>query len=96
MVPARFVLALAVVCNRDFQSPGLRKHSGVGLELPYNGADWLRLSLVNTSLSNLFSSSAVHGGVVDVFLSGVKPICFLFSAGGSINCRIASISWTMV
>ena len=27
----RFVLALTVVCIRTFQSPGLRKHPGVGL-----------------------------------------------------------------
>ncbi|MDA8027405.1 MAG: hypothetical protein M0Z25_00270 [Nitrospiraceae bacterium] len=28
IVPARFALALAVVCNRDFQSPGLARIPG--------------------------------------------------------------------
>lgn len=42
----RFVLTQSVVCNRCFQSPELRKHSGVGLKPCYNVADWLPLSLV--------------------------------------------------
>ncbi len=64
-VSGRFALALPVVCTGDFQGPGLRKHPGVGLELSCNGAGGNPLSLVNPSLSNLLSSSAVHGGVVD-------------------------------
>ncbi|MCL5954451.1 MAG: hypothetical protein M1509_08100, partial [Nitrospirae bacterium] len=61
----RFVLALAVVCIGGFQSPGLRKHPGVGLVPVANVAGWVPLSLVNPSLSNLLSSSALQGGVVD-------------------------------
>ena len=66
LVPACFALALTVVYSRNFQGPGLRKHPGVGLEPIGNGADWLPLSLVNPSLSDLLSSSSLQGGVVDI------------------------------
>jgi hypothetical protein len=36
----------------------------LGLELSCNGAGLNPFSMVNPSLKNLFSSSAVHGGVV--------------------------------
>jgi len=61
-VPIRFVLTLLLVCNRDFQSLELRKHSRVSLKPVRNVARCSGLSLVNPSLS---PSSRLQAGVVD-------------------------------
>ena len=46
----RFVLTRSRVCIYRFERPELRKRPGVGLVLRCNGADWLRLGLVNPDL----------------------------------------------
>lgn len=61
-VAIRFVLTLSVVCNCYFQSPELRKHSGVGLKPCYNVADWLPLSLFNLGLLVSLQASSFRKG----------------------------------
>ena len=64
IVPARFVLALAVVCNRDFQSPGLARIPGWVFYL--SATSFPKNSGWSTQAKkNLLSSSALQGGVVD-------------------------------